>query len=203
MSANAKQVGCAASVVIVILALCAWVIVAIVSGFNFGSRTLPAHPVSNPQPLMEFRDYPVYWLGMEYDGLPLTQLSITGPYGGGTERYVTLGYGYCKTSGGLISAGCGPPVTLEERPACLWYSRDPALRMNPPTVWRREIGIWVNSSKASPSSQQVREGLKLANGAYFPMDPLSVDPATFWETVGSTPCATTATPTSTSTPTSN
>ncbi len=145
---------------------------------SYAHRIYPSHPVSDTRPLTEFRDFPVYWLGTNYEGLPLTELDIS-------PSYITVGYGYCTMSGGLLSSACQVPLVIDERPACDWLSY-PSMQNLPPTLpgfaWGRGVGVSVAVPTQGPSERQVLSDLKLANDAYFSATPL-VDTSSFAETL--------------------
>ena len=165
-------------------------------------RTVPDRPVSDTRPLTEFRDFPAYWLGMEYDGLPLTFMRINPPIEFGPYVEVALGYGYCRTRGGLDSNSCNPPILIIEQSPC---TIDSTLYGRPSDVadgyiWSEGVGISVQTTSASKTSlQQVHRDLKLANDMYFPIAPL-VDTTTFRPTILSG-CTTTPVSTPVSGPT--
>lgn len=67
----------------------------------------------------QYRDYPIYWIGESFEGLPLTTLAtFDGPHwrSGERRREVTFDYGRCKIVGG--AEGCAIPLTVSSYPFC-------------------------------------------------------------------------------------
>ena len=64
----------------------------------------------------EFQDFPLYWLGLEFQGLPLTRITrsyrthLTPP-----EDHVILKYGTCDPSS---EGGCRVPLQIRVEPYC-------------------------------------------------------------------------------------
>ncbi len=64
----------------------------------------------------EFQDFPLYWLGLEFQGLPLTGITrsyrqhVTPP-----EDHVILKYGTCTPP---REGGCSPPLQVRLEPYC-------------------------------------------------------------------------------------
>lgn len=64
----------------------------------------------------EFQDFPLYWLGLEFQGLPLTRITrsyrthLTPP-----EDHVILKYGTCTPSS---EGGCRVPLQIRVEPYC-------------------------------------------------------------------------------------
>lgn len=66
-----------------------------------------------------FSDFPLYWLGTSFEGLPLTRIVAAGPRSGrggagqpGATNRVSFTYGTCR------GASCTPPLRVQVRPAC-------------------------------------------------------------------------------------
>lgn len=173
------------------LGSCVWIVYSLKSGL--GPHTIPDGPVSDAQPLIEFREFPAYWLGMEYDGVPLTAIGIrqrngTPPY---TEVY--LGYGYCRTHGGFDGSSCNPPILILEQPPCTIksYLFTPPSDSAPGYVWTRDVGVYVQTT--GRPRQPILDHLKLTNESYFAVVPV-LDTATAEKTILSD-CAKAAVPT--------
>lgn len=72
------------------------------------------------------RDYPLYWLGRHFDGLPLTGVvQVDGPSqrvsGLGVvpgDRHTSFIYGTCEIPPGRSEGGCAPPLQIQIRPVC-------------------------------------------------------------------------------------
>lgn len=67
----------------------------------------------------EFADFPVYWVGEEFQGHPLRHIvrSVFSPQDGSpTENKVAFIYGACTTGG---EGGCAPPLQIIIEPYCL------------------------------------------------------------------------------------
>ena len=71
----------------------------------------------------EFKDYPVYWVGQEYKGLPLVQVArmdypgaAPGKPGSRAWNEVSFTYGDCEIGPGEES--CAMPLTIDIRPYC-------------------------------------------------------------------------------------
>ncbi len=64
----------------------------------------------------EFQDFPLYWAGAEFQGLPLTGIIRSyGPHLTPPEDHVILQYGTCTPSAG---AGCRVPLQIRVEPYC-------------------------------------------------------------------------------------
>ena len=64
----------------------------------------------------EFQDFPLYWVGLEFQGLPLTGIIRSyGTHLTPPEDHVILKYGTCTPSPG---AGCGVPLQIRVEPYC-------------------------------------------------------------------------------------
>ena len=154
-------------VVIAMFGSCVWVL-AYVSGTHSGRY--PDHPIKDTQPLTEFRGFPVYWLGSEYAGLPLTQLHVDG-----RGNFVSLGYGYCTWSGGLMASRyCTAPLEIEQQRSCAWFSgrtNTPEGDPNGYFGWGDGVGVEVGRTgdavTAIASDHQIILDLKVANTAHF------------------------------------
>ena len=68
--------------------------------------------------LSAFADFPLYWVGPEYAGLPLTRITRYVPPGGalGSAKIVMLAYGTCEI--GENATGCAPPLTIRIETPC-------------------------------------------------------------------------------------
>jgi hypothetical protein len=79
-----------------------------------GPSSRPLPPAPFPEAATRFEDFPVYWLGSEYRGLPLTIVVAPAPRSPATS--VLLGYGgSCKRS---FESSCAAAIYVEVRPAC-------------------------------------------------------------------------------------
>lgn len=138
------------------------------------SGRYPDHPITNTRPLIEFREFPVYWLGPEYVGLPLTQLHIAE-----TGDSVTLGYGYCTWTGGLMAGrSCDAPLEIRQQRPCEWFKFPNTPTGDPSGYfgWGEGVGVEVgrvgDAATAVVSDHQIILDLQVANSAYFPSQPL-------------------------------
>jgi hypothetical protein len=70
------------------------------------------------QRIKDFRDHPVFWLGAEFDGLPLTRVEFIdyGERGERRAREVVLTYGTCVIERG--QEGCGIPLSIHASRFC-------------------------------------------------------------------------------------
>jgi hypothetical protein len=88
------------------LKLAALVAVAALVGCDSDKRTLPDASKVDLKRLRSTATHPIYWVGPEFDGLPLSQAS---------ERLVI--YGTCEAPGGWPSeGGCTPPIMIQLEP---------------------------------------------------------------------------------------
>lgn len=75
--------------------------------------------------LKEFRDFPVFWLGEEYQGLPVTGIthyreSGAPEIGIPPQEDVAVTYGTCTPPEPPLEGGCVPPITVfSERPCSM------------------------------------------------------------------------------------
>jgi len=80
-------------------------------------------PVEDPAVFQEvastFQEFPFYWLGLEFQGLPLS--GITRVYTEPAEDQILLMYGTCEPK---PEAGCGPPLQMRVEP-CRHNQRPP------------------------------------------------------------------------------
>ena len=77
-------------------------------------------PVSDPaafaQFVTDFNDFPLYWVGLEFQGLPLTSvIRAYYPDVSPPEDFVGLDYGTCTPSS---DGGCAPPLQITVTPYC-------------------------------------------------------------------------------------
>ncbi|MGB2694285.1 MAG: hypothetical protein WBD55_03755, partial [Dehalococcoidia bacterium] len=79
-------------------------------GESSSQRTLKGWPLDE---VRAFEHFPLYWVGEEYDGLPLTNVILT-PAGNPANSYVTFIYGSCTPSGGNES--CSLPLSIRVQP---------------------------------------------------------------------------------------
>jgi len=64
----------------------------------------------------EFQDFPLYWVGLEFQGLPLTGIIRSyGPHLTPPEDHVILKYGTCTPP---RDGGCSPPLQVRVEPYC-------------------------------------------------------------------------------------
>ncbi len=190
-----KRLGCGVLVIAAVAAIVAAAAVAWYAAFAWSlrPRMTPSHRVSHSEPITEFREFPVYWLGMEYHGLSLTSLNINGPeVTGGAYTEVVLGYGYCKTRGGLDGGSCNPPILIVEQPPCTVRTNLYERSARDLLAWRRDVGVYIqptdDPSVVTPHIDQIRHDLNLANDTNFSAATL-VDTATFRPTLALCPRA--------------
>jgi hypothetical protein len=153
-----------------------------------------------------FRDFPVYWLGEEFEGLPLTavlrawqprdprlQMGGGGPRGQNAFIFV---YGTCRPKGGE-QPSCPPPLALRVEPYCDMRPElfDPVLPRGEPLqvrgaqvqkigshlrVWTGSVGITIFTTLPDEVALRVVRGLRSLNGmgATSPAQPLGPPVAT-------------------------
>jgi hypothetical protein len=89
----------------------------------------PPKPVSNwtMEDARGFNEFPLYWLGESYEGLPLTLVSLSTD--GDGVRHSTLFYGETSLAGGAPSESWIPPLEVNIGPYCsfapeefLWWA---------------------------------------------------------------------------------
>jgi hypothetical protein len=66
----------------------------------------------------EFKNFDLYWLGQEFQNLPLTKIMRfkTNTSAGSPQDSVWFVYGTCKTSGS--EGGCAAPLSIQIQPFC-------------------------------------------------------------------------------------
>jgi hypothetical protein len=107
-----------------------------------------------PRRLSEFQEFPIYWLGESFEGLPLTSVDVAdySDYEGQPTREVLVIYGSCVVRAG--DEGCGIPLTIQISRFC--ESPVEAIR-----VAQAGDGVGLRGAKASaesPSSLRLRTG---------------------------------------------
>lgn len=119
---------------------------------GLGRDSTPLPPAPFPEAATRFEGFPVYWLGLEFQGLPLTLVDTPAPRS--SSKSVLLGYGgSCKAKG--FEGSCTSVIYVEVQPACT-----PDARPN-------DVLVHVYG-KGRPS----RDELTLANPAFFSPVPL-------------------------------
>jgi hypothetical protein len=111
-----------------------------------GEQALPGTPVA-PNALQEardFKDYPLWWLGENFDSLALTKIAqMTRERGFTSMDAVYFVYGKCTPPAG--SEGCAPPLSILVEPLC---STPPekvvGLANEPPFAFRGATALWVD-----------------------------------------------------------
>ncbi len=91
-----------------------------------GDGTTPvtvSHPVTTVDDMRKFKEFPVYWLGESFQGLPLervARMDYPGGFPGKPYNHpwheVTFIYGHCTIAPGRSS--CRVPLTIATRPYC-------------------------------------------------------------------------------------
>ena len=138
-----------------------------------GADSVRGWPIEDAQ---QFDQFSLFWLGEEFEGLPLTDIVHAK-----TEKVVFFGYGSCKSSG---EGGCALPLSLtiepcnlephgggdsfEIRGARAAFSRAGHLR-----VWTRDVTVTVFAApeldmRAASALRLVSEG---PEGALKPLGP--------------------------------
>jgi hypothetical protein len=86
---------------------------------------LPVLDAEDLQDAREFRGYPVYWLDMNFEGLPLVNVAradelgrLPGVVQPLRRRVTGLNYGTCEVPPGQIEGGCAAPLELQISPVC-------------------------------------------------------------------------------------
>ncbi len=132
----------------------------------------PLSPYPFPEAATRFEEFPVYWLGEEYRGLPLT--IVHEPLPGSTQRSIQLGYGgSCRSRS--LEGSCTAAIYVEILP--IGTSTSGSVR--PSGTYYRNCDVLVHVSGKGPPALG---DFSLANPAFFSPEPL-VDVATF-----GTPC---------------
>lgn len=146
-----------------------------------------------------FQEFPFYWLGLEFQGLPLTgitrsyRLHLTPP-----ENYISIMYGTCEPP--PREGGCSAPLQIRVQPYCdaLRGGSAPAapqdadLQVRGATVQSTGVGLWLWTGEvfvrisAYPEERMLAaaEALVAANGqgpatADQPLPPLDSDCSDF------------------------
>lgn len=79
-------------------------------------RTRVTDPSEFRQLLAEFHDFPLYWVGLEFQGLPLAKITReVRPYLTPPTDLVILAYGTCTP---LPEVGCSLPLQIRVEPYC-------------------------------------------------------------------------------------
>lgn len=114
---------------------CAVAVVLAVAGITQSADTEPVpaspHGTLAIEQVPGFSDFPLYWLGTSFEGLPLTRIVSAAPVpprggpgdvpaGPGPTRAVSFTYGACR------GASCTPPLRVLVRPACAVEAARPA-----------------------------------------------------------------------------
>jgi hypothetical protein len=127
MSAGTRSI-----IVVVVVAVAAAVIAAVVlleGGDGVGGNW-------TIEDARAFDEYPVYWLGEEFDGLPLTNISYTH-----RENTVFFAYGDCEPP---KDGGCAPPLEIIIEPC----------RQNPPGRYATSLDSLVEIRGAKAALQR-------------------------------------------------
>ncbi len=106
--------------------------------------------VTDPEFFLEFasafQGFPLYWVDLEFQGLPLTgitrsyRLHVTPP-----ENHISIMYGTCQPA---PEAGCGPPLQMRVEP-CRYGPRAPeatedgVMQVRGATVQSTGVGLWL------------------------------------------------------------
>jgi len=122
-------------------------VIAMTSAGCFLEPDPPPKPVSNwtIEEARQFGEFPLYWLGDSYEGLPLTVVTL-GTDGDGV-RHATFFYGETSLTGDPYSASWLPPLELDIQPYC-GFSPEEFLK------WEEEISEY---SEAEASDIQIRD----------------------------------------------
>jgi hypothetical protein len=115
----------------------------------------------------EFDEFPLYWLGAEFEGMDLTHVGFHGPGG-----FVTLVYGSC-TPVGTDEPSCSPPLQIQVSPLCKNLE---AVARAP--IWRRRSmrGAPVGAIDSAPVLLSRRVQVKVYRGE-------GSDPGLPWRTL--------------------
>ena len=107
----------------------------------------PPKPVSNwtIEDARGFNEFPLYWLGETYEGLPLSLVSLSTD--GDGVRHSTLFYGETSLAGGAPSQSWLPPLEVDIQPHC-GFSPEEFL------WWEEEVSEY---SEAEVSGVQIRD----------------------------------------------
>jgi len=92
--------------------------IAMTSTSCFLGEEPPPRPVSNwtVEDARGFNEFPLYWLGEGYEGLPLT--SMRGSTDGDGVRHVNFSYGEPTLAGSALSQSWLPPLEVDIQPYC-------------------------------------------------------------------------------------
>jgi hypothetical protein len=116
--------------------------------------------------LHEFDEFPVYWAGEEFRGLPLSRVMIAGD---GADVY--LMYGSCEPRS---DAGCAPPLAIETRRSCMVsVAATPTVvrgtsAFDTPHLVIHTGGVAVTIYADEPLESDAAEAIVAANAARFP-----------------------------------
>ncbi len=113
-----------------------------VAACSTGDRFNTANSSFTPTMIRRFGDFPLYWVGTSFDGLPLT--FIDGP--DGPDHLVTFTYGSC-TPTGTDPASCGSPLEIQIQPICTYLD---VVASNPVWKHRRVRGARVGTIDHAP-----------------------------------------------------
>ena len=93
-------------------------VIAMTSAGCFLDSEPPPKPVSNwtVEDARGFNEFPLYWLGESYEGLPLTSMSVSTD--GDGVRHATFSYGEPSLAGGAPSQSWVPPLEVDIQPYC-------------------------------------------------------------------------------------
>jgi hypothetical protein len=125
-----------------------------------------------------FQDFPLYWLGLEFEGLPLTRVTLSyRPHLSPPEHYVSLWYGTCTFE---LASSCSVPLQIRVQPYCLAQpgmfapeakdgevfqvrGADAQYISEALRIWTGPVAVRV-SAYSSERARQVAEALVAANG---------------------------------------
>ena len=93
-------------------------VIAMTSAGCFLGWEPPPKPVSNwtVEDARGFNEFPLYWLGESYEGLPLTSMRLSTD--GDGVRHATFFYGEPSLAGGAPSQSWLPPLEVDIQPYC-------------------------------------------------------------------------------------
>ncbi len=135
-------------------------IVSCTSSFRMSiGREYKLRPAPFPESVARFDGFPIYWLGEQYQGLPLTMIYFA-PAERDIEAYVLLGYGGTCESRLIDSGPCSDAIRIRIERVC--KARDVQHPLSAGHSWTSDVVVTISGPRA-PSADQ----LSLANPEFF------------------------------------
>ena len=151
-----------------------------------GDRVERTPPEDGPWTIEEarrFKEFTLYWVGEEFRGLSLTQISRfrSAPEAAIAANHFRFTYGTCRIPGGFFGdGGCGPPIQITVEPYCLdayrhrvYYPDKVPFRGEAEAsaagegamyVWTGDVAVRISAHGQSGGPRAVAEALVSVNG---------------------------------------